>query len=343
MWKNINNIHSSETWRKILRADRLLSMLMILQSRGKVTAQELAFELEVSVRTVHRDVVSLSAAGVPVYTIRGPAGGIALIERYRSDLTGLTKDEVRALFMMSVPTALTELGVDQELRTAMRKLSAALPSTMREDEQGVRLRIHIDPTPWENLPVPEPVSDLQNLQDALWESRVLEVKHKSWLRPEMEPLQARIHPYGLVAKAGKWYLVGKRNDHIAVLRVDRIVEVRETERTFERPDDFDLVGFWKSYCQDELENRPVYPVLAHVNADLLSSLSWSLKEGVQVRVFEDQSPDPMGRVNLDLRFESFDQALKGLLPLGRAIEVIEPIALRYSIKDYAEQILTTYS
>lgn len=326
-----------------MRADRLLSMLMILQSRGKVTAQELASELEVSVRTVHRDVDSLSTAGVPVYTKRGPAGGIALVERYRSDLTGLTKDEVRALFMMSIPQALTELGVDQELRAAMLKLSAALPSTMREDEQGVRLRIYLDPTPWEGHPTLEPAYDLQILHNALWKLRVLEIRHKSWMRPDMEPLQAMIHPYGLVAKAGKWHLVGKRYDHIAVLRVDRIVEVQETDKTFERSHDFDLVGFWKSYCQDELENRAVYPVLAHADADLLPSLPWSLGEGIQVRMLEDQSLDPQGSFNLELKFETFDQALKGLLPLGRAIEVIEPIALRYSIKDYAEQILVRYS
>jgi predicted DNA-binding transcriptional regulator YafY len=325
-----------------LRADRLISMLMILQSRGKVTAQELATELEVSVRTVHRDVIALSTSGVPVYTERGSAGGIALVERYRSDLTGLTKDEVRALFMMSIPPALTELGVDQELRTAMLKLSAALPASFREDERGVRQRIHIDPSPWENQPLMESGSDLQTLQDALWDSRVLEVRHTSWMRPDIGLLQARIHPYGLVAKTGKWYLVGKRDDHIAVLRVDRVVEVQETQETFERPDDFDLVGFWKSYCQDVLENRPVYPVLARAGVNLLPSLSWFLGERAQVVVLEDQSPDSMGRIALEPRFEYFDQALKGLLPLGGAIEVIEPIALRYAIKDYAEQILGNY-
>jgi predicted DNA-binding transcriptional regulator YafY len=326
-----------------LRADRLLSMLMILQSRGKVTARELASELEVSVRTVHRDVVALSSAGVPVYAERGSTGGIALIERYRSDLTGLTKEEVRALFMMNIPSALTELGVGQELQAAMLKLSAALPATFREDERGVRQRIHIDPTPWENQPALEAVSDLKTMQDALWESRVLEIRHTSWLRPDMEPLRAMIHPYGLVAKARIWYLVGKRDDHIAVIRVDRIVEVQESGQTFGRPEGFDLLSFWKSYCQDQMENRPVYPVVARLETGLLHWLSWSLGERVQMRLLEDRSPDQMGRTTLELRFEYFDQALKGLLPMGRAIEVLEPVALRCSIKDYAEQILTLYA
>ena len=326
-----------------MRADRLLSMLMILQSRGKVTASELASKLEVSARTVHRDVIALSAAGVPVYTERGPVGGIALVERYRSDLTGLTKDEVRALFLMSIPPALTELGLDKELRAAMLKLSAALPSALREDEQGVRQRIHIDPTPWDDQPSLGAASDLLTFQGAVWESRLLEVRHKSWMRPDMEPLQASIHPYGLVAKAGNWYLVGQRDDHIAVLRVDLIVEVRELAQTFQRPEGFDLADFWGSYCQDELQNRPVFPVLARVDADLLPSLSWSLGGEVQVHMLEDQSSDPTGQVTIELRFEYFDQARKRLLPLGRAVEVIEPVALRYTMKDYAGQILSIYA
>jgi len=326
-----------------LRADRLLSLIMILQSRGKVTARELASELEVSVRTVHRDVLSLSTAGVPVYTLRGPGGGIALVERYRSDLTGLTKDEVRALFMMSIPPELTDLGLDQELRAALLKLSAALPSTMRDDEQGVRQRIHIDPAPWENQPMFEAVSHIMVLQEAIWESRVLEISHNSWMRPDLGPLQAGIHPFGLVAKAGKWYLVGKRDDVFDVIRVDQIVEVRQEDEVFSRDDDFDLVRFWKSYCQEEMINRPVYTVLALVDKGLMSSLSWSLGEGVQVRLLEDQNSDPLGRSTVELRFEYFEQALKAALALGGAVEIVEPIALRYSIKDYAEQITSVYS
>jgi len=324
-----------------MRADRLLSMLMILQSRGKVTARDLATELEVSERTVHRDVIALSAAGVPVYTERGPGGGIALVERYRSDLTGLTKDEVHALFMMSIPPALTDLGLDRELRAAMLKLSAALPSTLREDERGVRQRIHIDPTPQESQPTLEAPSALQILQDALWGSRVLDVRHRSWLRPDLGPLQALIHPYGLVAKSGHWYLVGKRDDHIGVLRVDQILEVQVLRETFERPDDFDLVAFWGLYRESQMQNRPVFTVLARADVDSLSWLSWSLGEKVQIR--EEQSPDSMGLITIELRFEYLEQALKDLLPLGSAVEVIEPIALRYTIADYAEQILGVYT
>ena len=243
-----------------MRADRLLSMLMILQSRGKVTARNWLTELEVSERTIHRDVTRFDALqGYLFIPERGPGGGIALGERYRSDLTGLTKDEVHALFMMSIPPALTDLGLDRELRAAMLKLSAALPSTLREDERGIRQRIHIDPTTRESQLISGLPPDLQILQDALWESRVLDVRHRSWLRPDLGPLQVLIHPYGLVAKSGHWYLVGKRDDHIGVLRVDQILEARVLEETFERLDDFDLEPFWGSYRESEMQNRPVYP------------------------------------------------------------------------------------
>jgi len=325
-----------------MRADRLLSMLMILQSRGKTGAQDLASELEVSKRTVYRDVIALSTSGVPVYTEKGPGGGIALVERYRSDLTGLTKDEVRALFMMSVPPALTELGLDQQLRAAMFKLSSALPSTMREDEQSIRQRIYIDPTPWEDKPPRDVGADLQSLQDALWRLKVINITHKSWLRPDLEPLQAVVHPYGLVAKDGNWYLISKREDHIGVIRVDQIVEVRSLDETFLRPDGFDLVAFWRSYCEGELKNRPAYPVMVLVEADKLPWISWSLGEMVRLKVLKEQGPDPGGVVSVEMVFEHFYKALKGLLPLGGAVEVIEPAALRCSIKDYAEQILLKY-
>lgn len=131
-----------------MRADRLLSILMLLQSRGKITAPELARELEVSVRTIYRDIEALSTAGVPVYAERGPGGGCVLVDGYRTSLTGLTRDEVKALFMLSVPASLDELGVSQELRAALRKLAASLPTAQRQDEEIVRQRIYLDWTDW---------------------------------------------------------------------------------------------------------------------------------------------------------------------------------------------------
>lgn len=333
-----------------MRADRLLAMLMILQDRSMVTARELAARLEVSERTVHRDVIALSIAGVPVYTLRGPGGGIALVEEYRSDLTGLTKNEVRALFMMSVPQALIELGLDQELRAAFLKLAAGLPSTLREDEKEVRQRIHIDPTPWERRPLLEDATLLMNLQSAVWESQSLEIRYRSWMRPDLSAIKAVFHPYGLVSKGGRWYLVGRRMDHMAVVRVDLVEEVRQVGSSFERPKAFDLVAYWQKYCQAQNKNRPKYPVLATVDEALLPLLPWylgndlpfSIVGGKKTEDSPGSSSGTYGRVNIVITFEFFEQALRALLAMGRAVEIIEPIALRVSIIDYAEQILSVY-
>jgi len=326
-----------------MRADRLLSMLMILQNRGKTSAQELADELEVSKRTVYRDVIALSTSGVPVYTEKGPGGGIALVDKYRSDLTGLTKEEVRALFMMSVPPALTELGLDQQLRAAMLKLSSALPSSMQSDERSVRQRIYIDPTPWENMPQPRFGTDLKTLQEAIWDSQVMEIRHKSWMRPDLEPSVSVINPYGLVAKSGNWYLIGQREDHISVTRVDLIVGVRQLGEAFKRPDGFDLVSFWKSYCKSEMENRFIYTATVVAQRDKLDWILWVLGDRVQSRILEDKPHGGEDLITIELDFDHFFASLRGILALGIAVEILEPVSLRFAIKDYAEQILMKYS
>ncbi len=326
-----------------MRADRLLSLLMILQSHGKTTAQALAAELEVSERTVYRDVIALSSAGVPVYADRGPGGGISLIEQYRSDLTGLNKEEVRALFILAIPPALGDLGLDGELKAALRKLSAALPSTLRADEQRVRQRIHIDPTPWQPEQSSTPLPHLLEIQRAVWEGRALEIRHRLWMRSDMPPLEAKIFPYGLVAKAGHWYLVAWRVDHLTVIRIDRVLELHDTGERFERPADFDLATFWRAHCQEIKEQRLTFPVVVRLPARQLSFLHWMLKDAVQPPPPGGEQPDSMGRITRELRFEYFEQARERLLPLGGAVEVIEPLALRYSIQDYAAQILAVYS
>ncbi|RLD11290.1 MAG: transcriptional regulator [Chloroflexota bacterium] len=319
-----------------MRADRLLSMLMILQMRRKVTAQELAKELEVSVRTIYRDVNALSFSGVPVYAERGPGGGISLIESYRSDLTGLTKSEVQALFMLNIPPALTALGLDQELRAAMLKLSAALPSTLRGDEQRVRQRIHIDPAAWgreQSTP-----THLQTLHRAVWESLELEITYQMMIRPDMGLVRSILLPCGLVAKAGKWHLVGKRQDHTIVIAVDRIQTAQFTGKTFQRPADFDLVNYWDNWCREYEENRPRYPVLLRVSSDIFPELLNLFGDITQ----EIEDPAEEGWTTLKIIFEYYEEAHRNLLRFGGAIEILEPIALRYSIKDYAEQILKVY-
>ena len=197
-----------------MRADRLLSILMILQARGRVTARELAQELEVSERTIYRDIDALSAAGVPVYGEPGRDGGYALLDRYRTDLTGLTEGEVHALFMLSIPAPLADLGISQELKAALLKLSAALPEARRRDHEWMRQRVHLDSTWWNHGE--EPVPPLRTIQQAVWEDRRLYLTYRPLFALEMEQL---VDPYGLVAKAGTWHLVCSAKGRVRVHRV----------------------------------------------------------------------------------------------------------------------------
>ena len=221
-----------------MRADRLLSILMILQARGRVTAQQLAEELEVSVRTVYRDMDALSAAGVPVYAERGPGGGCSLLDSYRTTLTGLTRDEVRALFMLSIPAPLAELGVGQELKAALLKLSAALPASRRYDEAHVRQRIHLDSVGWSETV--EPVPHLRTVQQAVWEDRKLQLTYRLPFEAQAEWL---VEPYGLVAKAGTWYLVCTRNGSVRTLPVSSVTVSRSMVRSSEPVRGLGPVGF----------------------------------------------------------------------------------------------------
>ena len=154
-----------------MRADRLLSLLMLVQTRGKMTVKKLADELEVSERTIYRDITALSATGIPVYASRGPGGGVRLIEEYRTTLTGLTPDETRALFMLSIPAPLTQLGLGEKFRGALLKLSAALPDALRTDESRTRQRIHLDSSWW--FQSEQQVPCLQTIQQALFQDRRL--------------------------------------------------------------------------------------------------------------------------------------------------------------------------
>ena len=323
-----------------MRADRLLSILMLLQSAGRKTAAQLAAELEVSERTIYRDVTALGVSGVPVYTEPGPGGGISLIESYRSDLTGLTTDEVRALFMLSIPSPLMDLGYDQKLKGAMRKLSAALPAALRGDERRVRQRIYVDNDSWDKPGKALP--HLLTVQQAVWENKVLDIEYRSLMGSRVGPLSAEIWPLGLVAKAGVWYVVGQRADHIMVLPVERLLQVRMREQRFEREPDFDLVVFWRMWCAENEDGRLLFCTTVRVDAEQLPLLRGVLGDAIRAEGGQIGEVGSDGRVSLRLWFTNFEEARGQILSYGRALEVAEPPALRLSVADYARRILELY-
>jgi predicted DNA-binding transcriptional regulator YafY len=321
-----------------MRADRLLALLMLLQTRGSLTASQLASELEVSERTIYRDLTALSAAGVPVYAERGPGGGCRLIEDYRTNLTGLTADEVRALFTLSIPAALDQLGMGQELRAALLKLSASLPDSRRGDERQVRQRLHLDTRPWSRAD--EPVPHLNRVQQALWQDHWLKVAYRSEFGTHIDQTVA---PYGLVAKGNTWYLVARYRDHLRVIRVARLEETILLDETFPRPDDFDLSAFWDDWCTRYEQNLPSYLVRVRLNPDLIRFLPRFFGDQAPAIWSRLEPPDETGWQAVDLHFETFEEARSRLLGMGSAVEVLDPLPLRESVVDFAQQITLLYS
>ncbi len=321
-----------------MRADRLLSILLLLQARGRTTAASLAEELEVSVRTIYRDLDALSAAGVPVYAERGPGGGCALMDNYRTTLTGLSPDEVRALFMLSIPAPLAELGVDRELKVALLKLSAALPASRRSDELQARQRFHLDATGWSEAS--EPAPHLRTLHQAVWQDRILQITYRL---PFEAQARWQVESYGLVAKASAWHLVCRRAGHMRVLQASLVVDARLSDETFARLPGFDLAAFWQEWCAEVAENRANYQATVRIAPQLVPWLPCFFGTQIRDKVDRAGAADPEGWFRLKLSFESLEQARDRLLAFGGAIEVLAPRALRASVADYAAQTVALYA
>lgn len=318
-----------------MRADRLLSLLMLLQTRGRMPARKLAEALEVSVRTIYRDLDALSAAGVPVYAEPGPEGGCGLLDSYRTNLTALSPDEVRAIFSLSVPAPLAELGISPALKSALLKLAAALPPDRQADEARTRQRLHIDSAAWRRA-VPEgplaPAPCLAALHQAVWSDRLVWLRYSLPFEAEVERLVA---PYGLVAKEHAWHLVAARDGQLQVYHVTQVLAVRPSPEAFERPADFDLAAFWSQWCARYALPHPVFAVTVRAAPELVPQL---LRAGGT-----RGAPHKLDEwVVLTVPFESFEAARTRLLGWGSAVEVLAPMALRLSVMDFAEQVGRVY-
>lgn len=225
-----------------MRADRLISILMLLQLDGKKTAAELAERLEVSERTIYRDIDALSLSGVPVYADSGAGGGFSLPPNYKSPIDGLTTPEIQALFLYAAEGSMDQLGIGSALRSALLKLMQALPEQSREDAVWIQQRIHIDPDSWQQEEKALPY--FAEIQQSIKEQCVIEMNYRS---RDGSELNLAIRPYGLVAKAGIWFLVGEGDHVVHALRLSRIQTLSKTEERFDRPESFDLQAFWKEW------------------------------------------------------------------------------------------------
>lgn len=321
-----------------MRADRLVSLLMLLQTRGRLTARVLASELEVSERTIYRDVEALSVAGVPIYGEPGPAGGYALIDSYRTTLTGLTEGEVRALFMLGIPQPLSQLGVAREAQTALLKLTAALPAIQQRTGDLIRQRVHLDPAWWPRSE--ESVPHLQTVHQAVLQDRRLVIRIHL---PAGTVVEQAVEPYGLVSKAGTWYLLYAHHEWMDARRVSELLDVRLAEQGFERAPGFDLAAVWQKWCAAHEADRPRYAVTLRISPEFLPALPRLLGRALDDMLVHAGASDTHGWMVVELAFDSLDEARERLLACGRGVEILEPRALRQSVLDYAQQIAALYA
>ncbi|MFG2921032.1 helix-turn-helix transcriptional regulator [Streptomyces sp. NPDC048305] len=322
-----------------MRAARLIKMVLLLQSRPSMTGAELAAELEVSERTVTRDAQALSEAGVPVHAGRGRIGGYRLVGGYRTRLTGLARDEAEALFLSGLPTALREMGLDDAASAARLKVSAALLPSLRDAADGTARRFHLDAPGWFRDPVtPE---HLPAVAEAVRGDRMMAARYRR--RPTEEEVERELAPYGLVLKAGVWYVCARAGDDVRVYRADRFTSVTVSETGFVRDEDFDLAGFW-----EERAERFARSILrAEVTVRLSPAGARRLPHVVDRAAAEEalaaaEGPDRAGWRTVVLPVESPEVAYEQLLVLGAEVEVLSPASLRERFAGTAERLRDLY-
>jgi predicted DNA-binding transcriptional regulator YafY len=315
-----------------VKSDRLLSILLLLQTRGRVPAPELADRLEVSVRTIYRDVEALSAAGVPVYAERGRTGGIELLEGFRTDVTGLTADESRALFVLAAQGAHRALGLDTALGQALRKVMAALPAPHRPAAEATSRRILVDATRWRGGPA-EP-ADLETLQDAVFTDRRLRLSYRH--SGAAEPRTYTVDPYGLVAKAGVWYLVADHRGGPRLFRADRVHRATILPEAVRRRPGVELADVWEALRREVEERRGGLEVTVRVRRDRLDlfrrlNAPWLLP---------GEEPDG-DWTTVRLAYEVLGEA-RQLLQFGDRVEVLEPVEVREELARAARSVAELY-
>lgn len=304
-----------------MRASRLVSLLLLLQTRGKLTAQDLATELEVSIRTVYRDIDALHAAGIPLYGNAGPAGGYQLLGGYRSKLTGLTSDEAESLFLMPGPAA--ELGLGSVVAAAQLKMVAALPEELRDRAGRISSRFHLDTPGWYDS---DETPHLAAVADAVWNQRVIDVRYRRWKAPR--EVTRTLRPYGVVLKAGRWYLVALGSTSVATYRVSAILDLAVSAETFDRPD-FDLVGYWNSSVAEFLSWRIRGTATVELSPRGMELLPDTLSADAARAVAETAIPGKRPQwTRAVIPVESVDHTVGELLRLRAEVEVIGPPELR---------------
>ncbi len=317
-------------YRLRMRADRLLAVLLLLQRRKLVTISELAKRLEVSPRTVHRDLEALGAAGIPVYTQPGRGGGVGMLESYRTDLTGLSLGEAELLPLLGLGDALSAMGLRSSLAQTEAKVLAALPDAQRERAEDMRRRIHVDLDAWWHGA--EVVEQMTVLTEAAFTSRRVRVRYARPGAPA--PVTRTLDPLGLVLKSGVWYLIARadgRGDP-RTYRASRVVEAQLLDEHFDVPDGFDLASFWSTRAEEFQNTGASYRVVVRALPDAARAL----------RGERDTEATGQGWTTLELTFGHKEHALRRLLSFGPSVIVESPDELRSELAGAAREVASLY-
>jgi predicted DNA-binding transcriptional regulator YafY len=313
-----------------MRADRLVAVLMLLQTRGRITAAEVAAELEISERTARRDLDALAMAGLPVYSQPGRNGGWELLGGARTDLSGLNAAEARALFLVAGPSPATP-----ELKAALRKLVRALPEPFRADAQAAATAVVVDPNGWgRTTPTRAPPSFLDTLQLAVIEGDQVELGYVARDRASSTRV---VHPLGLAAKGSTWYLVADTDAGLRTFRVDRVTAVDRTGEKVVRPDGFDLAEAWRLISAKVDELRVPVRARAAANPDAIRLLRWVLDTEIRVGPAR-----PDGRIDIEVAGEGVDAIAGQLAGFGARVEVFEPVEVRQELARIASELGVIY-
>lgn len=319
-----------------MRSGRLLSVLLTLQVRGRATARTLAHELEVSERTVHRDMEALAAAGVPVYTERGRNGGWVLADGYRAGPPGLEADELRALFLATPGSVLGDLGLDRASESALTKMLLALPAAERTELAQQRQKVMLDIGSWRSTPR-EAVPCLPLLHEALLNDRKVQL---CYLRADGVLVEPLVDPLGLVAKGLVWYLVARSDGYEArTYRVSRVQAVQVTQMPVEVPEAFDLAEFWAASKNRLVTGVPRMAVVLRADPQIVEQFG---SAGRWSRVDRIGGLDPDGRVRVEMTFELEEDVCAFVLSFGPRVELLEPAHLRQRVAAEASAVAALY-
>jgi predicted DNA-binding transcriptional regulator YafY len=319
-----------------MRASRLLSILTTLQARGLTTAEALAEECGVSLRTIYRDIDALSSAGIPVLSERGAEGGYRLLDGYRTQLNGLSAKEAEALFLTGLSGPAADLGLHAVLVAAEKKLMSALPAPLRAGAERMRMRFHLDAPAW--FREAEKPKLLPLVASAVWEQRRVRMRYRSW-RSEKQRV---VDPLGLVLKGGAWYVVAGTDEGLRTYRVSRVLKMEILEKHFERPEGFELEAYWSASTKRlEAELHPNHATV-RLSPWALGMLEIFTSSFARAAARIEPDTDSEGWHTVTLPVGSLKEARARLLCFGGELEVLEPLELRNMMADVAARMHATY-